>query len=81
MDPEIAGYGFGATVLQASVVYLLPGALAGFVVALVSGRFIDRFGARPVLMIAAVVGIAVFAPGGIAGSLSGWLKRRREGSA
>ncbi|GFM19476.1 major facilitator superfamily transporter [Mycobacterium sp. PO1] len=61
MDPDIAGYGFGATVLQASVVYLLPGALAGFVVALVSGRFIDRFGARPVLMIAAVVGIAGFA--------------------
>ncbi|MCK5778117.1 MAG: ABC transporter permease [Rhodospirillales bacterium] len=29
----------------------------------------------------AVVGIAVFAPGGIAGSLSGWLKRRRERSA
>jgi MFS family permease len=56
-----AGYGFGATVLKASVVYLLPGALTGFLVALVSGRFIDRFGARPVLMIAAVAGIAGFA--------------------
>jgi MFS family permease len=55
-----AGYGFGATVLQASVVYLLPGALTGFLVALVSGRFIDRFGARPVLMIAAVAGIMGF---------------------
>lgn len=55
-----AGYGFGATVLQASVVYLLPGALTGFVVALVSGRFIDRFGASPVLMVAAVAGIAGF---------------------
>jgi MFS family permease len=55
-----AGYGFGATVLQASVVYLLPGALTGFLVALVSGRFIDRFGARPVLMIAAVAGIVGF---------------------
>ncbi|MDT5245417.1 MAG: hypothetical protein QOD36_2793, partial [Mycobacterium sp.] len=39
-----AGYGFGATVLEASVVYLWPGAVTGFVVALVSGRFIDRFG-------------------------------------
>jgi MFS family permease len=55
-----AGYGFGATVLEASVVYLLPGALTGFLIALVSGRFIDRFGARPVLVIAAVAGIAGF---------------------
>ena len=55
-----AGYGFGATVLQASVVYLLPGALTGFLVALVSGRFIDRYGASPVLMVAAVAGIVGF---------------------
>lgn len=54
------GYGFGATVLQASVVYLLPGAITGFVVALISGRFIDRFGARPVLVVAAVAGIVGF---------------------
>ncbi|EKF23701.1 major Facilitator Superfamily protein [Mycolicibacterium hassiacum DSM 44199] len=57
---EAAGYGFGASVLEASVVYLLPGAFAGFVVALVSGRFIDRFGARPVLVVAALAGIAGF---------------------
>jgi MFS family permease len=55
-----AGYGFGATVLEASVVYLLPGALTGFLVALVSGRFIDRFGARPVLVTAAIAGIVGF---------------------
>jgi MFS family permease len=55
-----AGYGFGATVLEASVVYLLPGALTGFLVALVSGRFIDRFGARPVLVVAGVAGIVGF---------------------
>ncbi|MGZ8801884.1 MAG: MFS transporter [Mycobacterium sp.] len=57
---DVAGYGFGATVLEASVIYLLPGALTGFVIALVSGRFIDRFGARPVLMVAACAGIAGF---------------------
>jgi MFS family permease len=57
---ETAGYGFSATVLEASVVYLLPGAIAGFLVAMVSGRFIDRFGARPVLVVAAVSGIAGF---------------------
>jgi len=55
-----AGYGFGATVLEASVVYLLPGAVTGFVTALMSGRFIDRFGARPVLVVAAMAGIAGF---------------------
>jgi MFS family permease len=58
--PAAAGYGFGASVLTASVMFLLPGALTGFVVALVSGRFIDRFGARPVLVAAAVAGIAGF---------------------
>lgn len=55
-----AGYGFGASVLEASVVYLLPGAFTGFVVALISGRFIDRYGARPVLVVAALAGIAGF---------------------
>ena len=57
---EAAGYGFGATVLEASVIYLLPGALTGFLVALISGRFIDRFGARPVLVVAAAAGITGF---------------------
>ncbi len=57
---DTVGYGFGATVLEASVVYLLPGAITGFLVALVSGRFIDRFGARPVLVIAAAAGITGF---------------------
>ena len=57
---EVAGYGFGATVLEASVIYLLPGAVTGFVVALLSGRFIDRFGARPVLVVAAMAGITGF---------------------
>jgi MFS family permease len=55
-----AGYGFDATVLQASIVYLLPGAFTGFVIAMVSGRFIDRFGARPVLIVASVAGVAGF---------------------
>ncbi|MGE2722142.1 MFS transporter [Mycolicibacterium celeriflavum] len=57
---EAAGYGFGATVLEASVVYLLPGAFTGFLVAMISGRFIDRFGARPVLVVAALAGISGF---------------------
>lgn len=56
-----AGYGFGASVLEASVVFLLPGALTGFAVALISGRFIDRYGARRVLMLATAAGIVGFA--------------------
>jgi MFS family permease len=57
----IAGYGFSASVLYASVVFLLPGALMGLVTATASGRFIDRFGARPVLVSGAAAGIVGFA--------------------
>jgi MFS family permease len=60
VDRDTAGYGFSATVLQASVVFLLPGAITGFVTATLSGRFIDRFGARPVLVCGAVTGIVGF---------------------
>lgn len=59
--PTASGYGFGATVLRASIMFLLPGAVAGFVIATVSGRYIDRFGARPVLLAGAGVGVVGFA--------------------
>jgi predicted MFS family arabinose efflux permease len=58
--PAGSGYGFGATVLGASVVFLLPGALAGFLTAVASGRYIDRFGARTVLLVGAATGVAGF---------------------
>ncbi len=58
--PAASGYGFAATVLFASVVFLMPGALAGFLTALVSGRYIDRFGARPVLVVGIAIGIVGF---------------------
>ncbi len=48
--------GFGATVLTASLVFQFPGAMAGFLATLVSGRYIDRFGARAVLVAGAAVG-------------------------
>ncbi|OBK63270.1 MFS transporter [Mycobacterium colombiense] len=57
---DVSGYGFGASVLGASVVYQLPGAITGFLVALVSGRFIDRIGSQAVLMVGGVVGMAGF---------------------
>jgi MFS family permease len=56
-----AGYGFGATVLNASVEFLLPGALAAAATALVSGRLIERFGARAVVRAGASAGFAGFA--------------------
>ena len=42
--PEVTGYGFGASVLEASVIYLLPGGVAGIVVAPVAGRVVTRLG-------------------------------------
>lgn len=59
-SPVASGYGFGATVLGASVVFLLPGAIAGFVTAVLSGRYIDRYGARIVLVVGAVAGVVGF---------------------
>jgi MFS family permease len=58
--PIASGYGFAATVLTASIVFLLPGALAGFLTALVSGRYIDRYGGRVVLVAGIAVGIVGF---------------------
>ncbi len=60
MPREIAGYGFSASVLHASVVFLLPGAFTGFVIATASGRMIGRFGARPILVAGTLAGIVGF---------------------
>ncbi len=68
--PTASGYGFGASVLWASVVFLLPGAFAGFVAASLSGRYIDRFGARPVLVAGAALGSVGFAMLALAHSVS-----------
>ncbi|MGY1806657.1 MFS transporter [Blastococcus sp. SYSU D00669] len=59
--PAVAGYGFGASVLEAAVVYLLPGGIAGIVVAPLAGRVVSRVGALPTLLTGAVSGIAGFA--------------------
>ena len=59
--PGVAGYGFGAGVLEAAVVYLLPGGVASIVVAPLAGRVVSRRGALPTLLAGAVCGIAGFA--------------------
>ena len=58
---EVAGYGFGATVLEAAVLYLLPGGIAGILVAPLAGRVVGRVGALPTLLGGALVGVAGFA--------------------
>ncbi|WP_033338781.1 MFS transporter [Catenuloplanes japonicus] len=52
---EVAGYGFGASVLAASLVYLLPGTASGVITAPLGGRLVSRFGAKATLVIAAVL--------------------------
>lgn len=59
--PSEVGYGFSASVLAASSVYLLPGALAGVVVAPIGGRLVHRFGGRFTLILASLVGAVGFA--------------------
>jgi MFS family permease len=56
-----AGYGFGASVLTASVVYLLPGALSSVVAAPLGGRLVRTVGGREVLVLASVLAAAGFA--------------------
>ncbi|WP_246612882.1 MFS transporter [Paractinoplanes bogorensis] len=57
---DVAGYGFGASVLAASLVYLLPGTALGVVTAPLGGRLVARFGAKATLVIAAVLAGAGF---------------------
>lgn len=59
--PSAAGYGFGSTVLAASLVYLLPGNASGIVTAPLGGRLVSRFGAKTTLVAAAAVSGAGFA--------------------
>jgi MFS family permease len=58
--PEVTGYGFGASILEASVVYLLPGGVAGILVAPFAGRLVTRFGGMPTLLAGAASGVAGF---------------------
>lgn len=52
----LLGFGFGATVLQASVIYLLPGAAASVVIGPIAGMLVGRIGPRLVLAMACGIG-------------------------
>jgi predicted MFS family arabinose efflux permease len=58
--PEVTGYGFGASLLAASVIYLLPGGIAGIAAAPFAGRVVTRLGALPTLLAGAASGVAGF---------------------
>lgn len=61
MPERLTGYGFGASVLRASVEYLLPSALISLVAAPVGGILVRRIGARYTLAIGSLIGVAGFA--------------------
>lgn len=54
----LTGYGFGASILKTSVLYMLPGTLAAIPLGPIAGRFVGRFGPRLVLLWASVLGVA-----------------------
>ncbi|MFI5932057.1 MFS transporter [Actinoplanes sp. NPDC051494] len=59
--PEaLAGYGFGASVLSASAIYMLPGGVLGVVLAPVIGRFVHRTGGNQALIVGAGLGLVGF---------------------
>ncbi len=58
--PAAAGYGFGASTLQAAVVYLLPGGVVGIVLAPFAGQVVARIGGLTTLLIGAASGLVGF---------------------
>jgi MFS family permease len=60
IPPQLTGYGFGASVLEASVIYLLPGGLVGIALAPLAGKVVSRVGALPTLLVGAAFGVAGF---------------------
>ncbi|RLU92124.1 MFS transporter [Streptomyces griseocarneus] len=61
MPSKITGYGFDATVLRASVEYLLPSTIVSLLAAPVGGQLVRHKGPRLVLILASVIGTAGFA--------------------
>nr|WP_223184511.1 MFS transporter [Streptomyces sp. CBMA152] len=61
MPEKITGYGFTASVLRASVEYLLPTTIMSLLAAQLGGMLVRRIGARFTLTIGAVFGVVGFA--------------------
>ncbi|WP_216897150.1 MFS transporter [Nocardia alni] len=61
MPARIAGYGFTASILRASVEYLLPSTIASMLAAPLGGVLVGLIGGRRVLALSGLVGTAGFA--------------------
>ncbi|GAA2722904.1 MULTISPECIES: MFS transporter [Streptomyces] len=61
MPSKVTGYGFDASVLRASVEYLLPSTIVSLLAAPVGGQLVRHKGPRLVLILASLVGTAGFA--------------------
>ncbi|MFE2432946.1 MFS transporter [Streptomyces sp. NPDC059373] len=61
MPSKVAGFGFDASILRASVAYLLPSAIMSLLAAPVGGQLVRRHGPRLVLALASAFGAAGFA--------------------
>jgi MFS family permease len=57
----LTGYGFGASVLRTSVLYMLPGTLLAIPLGPISGRYVAKHGPRNVLLFASLLGVASMA--------------------
>ncbi|WP_227980505.1 MFS transporter [Nocardia spumae] len=71
MPSRIAGYGFGASILRASVEYLLPATLSSMLAAPIGGILVGRLGGRLTLALSGAVGTAGF----------GWLALSHDATA
>ncbi|MGR4879523.1 MFS transporter [Streptomyces sp. LARHCF249] len=61
MPEALAGYGFDASILRASVQFLLPGAIVSLLASPIGGRLVRHRGPRAALGLAAVLGAVGFA--------------------
>lgn len=57
---ELAGFGFTASVLTASALYMLPGAVIGVMASPLMGKLVGRFGPRNVMLAGAALGLFAF---------------------
>ncbi|MFF4739093.1 MFS transporter [Streptomyces sp. NPDC001262] len=60
MPSKIAGYGFDASVLRASVEFLLPSTVVSLLAAPVGGQLVRHKGPRPVMLLASLIGTVGF---------------------
>ncbi|MFB7865770.1 MULTISPECIES: MFS transporter [unclassified Streptomyces] len=60
MPEALTGYGFGASILRASVEFLLPGAIVSLLASPVGGQLVRHRGPRAALALAAVLGAVGF---------------------